>query len=217
MATTIWTERLRLEPWREVHNEMLVALSAMPEVTRYVGDGQPWSPSRAHEVAAAISEHWLRHSFGWRAAYLRTHGDTAGPAVGRPVGLIAFSLAGAGAGVGPDEYEIGWWLDPSVWGRGLAREGAAAVRDDGFINVGAPDILARIQPANSASMAVATAIGLTFEGSSRGRGGEPISVLRLTADRWRHADLQRPAVPQPVQREAGPGDHPGPASQPLSV
>jgi RimJ/RimL family protein N-acetyltransferase len=83
------------------------------------------------------------------------------------------------------EYEIGWWLTPSAWGRGLAREGAGAVRDEAFERVGAPSILARIQPANAASLAVAAAIGLRYESQSVGRGGEPIAVLRLGADRWR--------------------------------
>jgi RimJ/RimL family protein N-acetyltransferase len=83
------------------------------------------------------------------------------------------------------EYEIGWWLAPSVWGRGLAREGAAAVRDEAFARVGAPSIVARIQPANAASLAVAAAIGLSHETESTGRGGEDIAVLRLAAHRWR--------------------------------
>ena len=85
----------------------------------------------------------------------------------------------------PDEYEIGWWLAPSAWGRGLAREGATAVRDEAFERVGAPSILARISPGNAGSLAVAGAIGLVHECRSIGRAGEPIAVLRLGADRWR--------------------------------
>jgi hypothetical protein len=46
-------------------------------------------------------------------------------------------------------------------------------------------VLARIQPANAASLAVAAAVGLTPETESVGRAGEPIAVLRLSAERWR--------------------------------
>ena len=103
---------------------------------------------------------------------------------GRPIGFIALSFAGAGSGVAADEYEIGWWLAPSVWGQGLAREGAAAVRDEAFGRLRAPSIVARVQPANDASLAVARAIGLTYESDSTGRSGETIAVLRLLAEDW---------------------------------
>ncbi len=192
MLEALLTRRLRLEPWGERHDAMLVAWSATPAVTRYVGDGRTWTEARALDVAAGTAEHWRRHGFGWRAAYLRD--AKTGPA--RPVGLIALSFAGEGAGIDPGEYEIGWWLDPGVWGRGLAREGATAVRDDAFTGVGAPSLVARISPANRASLAVAQAIGLEFEAGSRGRGGEPISVLRLTAEAW----ASRRAAPAPAPR-----------------
>ncbi len=166
---------------------MLVALAATPAVTRYIGNGRPWSEARARDVAARTAEHWRRHGFGWRAAQAR------------PVGLIALSFAGEGAGIDPAEYEIGWWLNPRVWGLGLAREGAGAVRDDAFVEVGAPSLVARISPANLGSLAVAEAIGLEFEMGSRGRGGEPISVLQLTAQAWdaRSSGTLRPPAERP--------------------
>jgi RimJ/RimL family protein N-acetyltransferase len=132
-----------------------------------------------------MAGHWRDHGFGWRLARL-------GPA-GEAVGLIALNFAGEDSGVDPDEYEIGWWLAPSAWGQGLAREGAAAVREEAFRRLAAPSILARIQPANTASLAVARAIGLSDDAQATGRTGEPISVLRLTATAWR--GLPRSARP----------------------
>ncbi|HEY3725570.1 MAG TPA: GNAT family N-acetyltransferase [Solirubrobacteraceae bacterium] len=171
------TARLRLEPWSDDHTELLVRLAASPQVTRYIGDGVPWPESRASALAAQLRQDWQRQGFGWRAAIEIENGDQ--------VGLAALTYAGAGAGVAADEYEIGWWLDPAAWGRGLAREGAAAVRDEAFARLKAPSVLARIQPTNGASLAVAAAIGLTHETESVGRAGERIAILRLTADRWR--------------------------------
>ena len=176
MPDRLITERLRLDPWTAADGRLLADLARTPAVMRHIGDGTTWTDARIHDVAAYIASHWSSHGFGWRVA--RLHEDT-------PVGFIALNFAGAGAGVDPDEYEIGWWLTPSAWGRGLAREGAAAVRDEAFECVGAPSILARIAPANVGSLAVAAAIGLGHESHSTGRGGETIAVLRLSADAWR--------------------------------
>lgn len=170
------TERLRLDPWAAADARLLADLARTPAVMRHIGDGTTWTDARIHDVAAHIASHWRSHGFGWRVA--RLHDATA-------VGFIALNFAGEGAGVDAREHEIGWWLNPSAWGRGLAREGAAAVRDEAFECVGAPSILARIAPANAGSLAVAAAIGLSHESESTGRGGERIAVLRLTADAWR--------------------------------
>jgi RimJ/RimL family protein N-acetyltransferase len=169
------TDRMTLDPWAEPDFGLLGDLARTPAVMRYIGDGTTWSDARIADVGTHVVEHWRRHGFGWRVARVD----------GAPIGLIALNFAGEGAGVDGREYEIGWWLAPSAWGRGLAREGAAAVRDEAFERIGAPSILARIQPANAGSLAVAAAIGLSYEFDSTGRGGEPIAVLRLGADRWR--------------------------------
>jgi hypothetical protein len=68
-----------------------------------------------------------------------------------------------------------------------------AVRDEAFARLGAPSVLARIQSANPGSLGVAAAIGLTPESEGRGRAGERIAILRLTAERWRELtrDLER--------------------------
>jgi RimJ/RimL family protein N-acetyltransferase len=185
MPEPLHTDRLQLDPWTEAHTKLLAQLAMTPSVMRYIGDGTLWSEARIHDVAQHNLRHWSEHGFGWRVAMLD----------GAAIGLIALNFAGQGAGVDAGEYEIGWWLAPSTWGRGLAREGATAVRDEGFARVGAPSILARIQPANHASLAVAEAIGLTYESSSTGRGSEPISVLRLSARRWRERLSSSPGSP----------------------
>jgi RimJ/RimL family protein N-acetyltransferase len=180
MPDTLRTDRLELAPWSEAHTGLLAGLAATPAVMRYIGDGMHWTDVRVAHVAAANREHWREHGFGWRAARL--------PGEDRPIGFIALNFAGEGAGVDPDEYEIGWWLAPSAWGRGLAREGATALRDEAFTRVGAPSIVARIRPGNAASLGVAHAIGLTYESQATGRAGETLSVLRLSADDWRTPD-----------------------------
>lgn len=166
----IVTARLRLDPWTDAHAGFLVALSAMPEVTRYVGDGAPWPRERALDVAARQRAHWRDHGFGWRVMVTRDAHE--------PIGFIALSFAGEGAGVAADEYEIGWWLAPAHWRAGFTREAAAAVYDEAFARVGAPSVVARIQPVNTASIAVARGLGMTYEGDGHGRFAEPFAIYR---------------------------------------
>ena len=150
---------------------MLGRLSAIPSIVRYVGSGEVWSHDRVRAVHDRNLEHWRRHGFGWRAAV-----ETAN---GRPAGLFALNFAGEGKrGLEPSEYEIGWWLDPAAQGRGLAREGALAIRDEARDRLGAPGVVARIQPANGASIAVAEAIGLELDAISTGAYGEPVALYR---------------------------------------
>jgi RimJ/RimL family protein N-acetyltransferase len=192
---SLHTERLRLDPWTEADAKLLGDLARTPAVMRYIGDGTTWTDARIHDVASHIASHWRSHGFGWRV--VRLPDATA-------IGFMALNFAGAGAGVDPDEYEIGWWLAPSAWGRGLAREGAAAVRDEAFARVGAPSILARIAPANAGSLAVAAAIGLGHESYSTGRGRERIAVLRLTADAWRPGPISPGPGRPPAARPGAP-------------
>lgn len=171
------TERLRLAPLSEDNAHVIVALAATPQVMRFIGAGSVWPRARTEEVLEASREHWRRHGFGWRVATIRE--------TGAPVGLAALNFAGEGSGVDADEYEIGWWLAPEVWRRGLGREIGVAVRDEALARLGAPSVVARIQAANQASSALAAAIGLSTESESYGRAGEPFTVWRLTAQRWR--------------------------------
>jgi RimJ/RimL family protein N-acetyltransferase len=201
MPDPLRTERLELAPWSEAHTGLLAGLAVTPAVMRHIGDGTSWTDVRIQQVAAANREHWREHGFGWRAARLVSEA--------RPMGFIALNFAGEGAGVAADEYEIGWWLAPAVWGRGLAREGATALRDEAFTRVGAPSIVARIRPGNAASLGVARAIGLTYESEATGRAGETLAVLRLNADEWRGSP---PAarLRAPASRADGPSARPTP-------
>lgn len=145
---------------------------------RHVGAGDVWSTHWATEMAARQRRHWREHGFGWRAAVDR--------ATGAAVGFVALELSGREtAGLARGEHEIGWWLTPAAWGRGLAREGAIAVRDDAFRTVRAPSVVARVQAPNERSIAVATSLGLSLDTTVADGTGRDVNVYRLTADEWR--------------------------------
>lgn len=172
--SAITTERLSLDPWRDEHLGLLSRLASIPEVMSFIGTGELWPEEKSDEVSRAAVSHWADHGSGWRVA--------ADRATGHLVGFIGLNFVGEGTGrVEADEFELGWWMDPSVWGLGFAREGAAAVRDAALNSLGAPGVIARIQPANRRSISVAESIGLTHDVDTTGKIGEPVSVYRLSA------------------------------------
>lgn len=71
---------------------------------------------------------------------------------------------------GQPETEIGYRLARACWGRGLASEAAVAVRDYGFDTLCFPRLIAIIDPANSASIRVATKLGMGLEKPATFRG-----------------------------------------------
>jgi RimJ/RimL family protein N-acetyltransferase len=78
--------------------------------------------------------------------------------------------------------EIGWFLTPSRWGRGLASEAAAAIIEHGFSTVGVPEIWALVHEQNEASLALATRLGFQDAGSGT-HYGAPHRHLRLAPPR----------------------------------
>jgi hypothetical protein len=64
---------------------------------------------------------------------------------------------------GPDKVEVGWDLHPSVWGQGLATEGAWAALGYGFEVVGLERIISTARADNAASRRVMEKCGLAFQ------------------------------------------------------
>jgi len=165
-VNVLTTQRLRLEPWAPGHAGLLARLAARRDVMRYVGAGVPWTAAESEQCSARALVHWRTQGFGWRTAVER--------AGGRAVGLIALNLAGPEVPeLADDDYE------PESWGRGYATEGGRAIVDEAFTRLGAPSVVARIQPLNVASTRVAAALGLTPERDVVGRHGEPVRIHRL--------------------------------------
>jgi RimJ/RimL family protein N-acetyltransferase len=71
--------------------------------------------------------------------------------------------------VGPDAFEIGYWIRTSEAGRGLATEATAALTRVGLELCGADRIEIRVEPENHASLAIPRKLGFTEEGLLRRR------------------------------------------------
>jgi RimJ/RimL family protein N-acetyltransferase len=172
MRPTLSTPRLRLEPLRPEHAELLVELDSDPEVLQHI-------------FGRALSREESLAAFP-----LRMDPDSDERGLGLWVG---FQDAGF-----EDRPFVGWWCllrdaDPttaevgyrlprSAWGRGLATEGARAMLDHGFETVGLDSVWAETRDTNLASQNVLTKSALRQV--SRSADG----VLRYVVTRIEWAD-----------------------------
>jgi len=132
--------------------EPYVRMMADPEVTRFLGDGRPLDRADAWRQLALLIGHWELRGFGLWAVEER--------ASGRFIGRIGCHEPDGWPG-----FELGYVLAREAWGRGLAREGAAAALDFARRELGRDTIISLIRPANRASIAVAEHFGARRTGS----------------------------------------------------
>jgi RimJ/RimL family protein N-acetyltransferase len=112
------TERLVLRDYRPADVPLYVALSADPEVMRYLGGPRPAAECEAE--LAAISKQYAAIGYGMLAVEHRADGAF--------LGICGLSVEHWY----PDDLQIGWRLFPAYWGRGYAREAALVWRDHAF-------------------------------------------------------------------------------------
>ena len=117
-------------------------------------------------------EHWAAHGFGPWVALHRESGDI--------VGTFDVNYAGPGLeGIDAGEVEVGWMVDPRLWRRGLATEGARVACNDAFRRAGTRELVAYIRPDNAPSLRVAEKLGMTYEGDGRSRDGADVRIFRM--------------------------------------
>lgn len=143
------TTRLRLRGWRKDDLEHLARLNADPLVMRHMGRG-PMSIEETRTQLERFHEHWETHGFGLWAVEDRK----AGTFIGR-LGLNYHA-------VWPDDPEVGWFLDPRIWGQGLATEGGEAAVRYSFETLGADRLVSICLPENTASRRVMQKLGFHF-------------------------------------------------------
>jgi RimJ/RimL family protein N-acetyltransferase len=81
--------------------------------------------------------------------------------------------------------EVGWRLNGSYRGRGLATEAGSAAVDWGFKEGGLERIVSIYEPENTPSGRVMNRLGFTYERTTSGTpGGESVRVMELTRPRW---------------------------------
>ncbi len=152
VAETLHTARLDLVPFDLDFCRALVACDREAAAEWLGADLGMWPGNDEVEGLFPMVIRALREdssSAGWlaRAVVVRLYGVVAGSAgmYGRPV---------------DGRVEIGWGLERPYRGQGYAREAAAAVVAYAFSHREVQEVVARIEPGNKPSVAVAEAIGM---------------------------------------------------------
>jgi [ribosomal protein S5]-alanine N-acetyltransferase len=152
-----WLETLRLELRSFVDSDFddLYRLDSDPRVMKYIANGKPAS----REAVAARLKRFIRYptlypDLGvWRASRRDN---------GAYIGWFALNYAGK-----TTDIEVGYRLLPGAWGRGFATEGAKALVDYGFDDLGLHRIIGVTHPGNKASQCVLQKAGLEDAGWGR--------------------------------------------------
>jgi RimJ/RimL family protein N-acetyltransferase len=172
-VTELETARLLLRSWREEDLDPYARICADPEVMRYLSGTM--TRDEAAQQMDRLMRHWEERGFGVWAV----EGKSSGAFVGF-IGLLYHEEWPEGE----HKTEVGWRLDRSFWGRGLATEGARASLKYGFEALRLERVISIIHPKNAASSRVAEKAGLTLRGETRFK---TFSVIWYAIDRGKWA------------------------------
>jgi RimJ/RimL family protein N-acetyltransferase len=149
-----------------------------------IEDLDPWAAMMADEEAAKFIGGVAAPSVTWRGLMTMIGAWHA-------TGFAMFSVIEKSTGrwvgrLGPWQplgwpgTEVGWAIAREYWGRGYAPEGAEAATDWAFTHLGWTDVIHSIDPANTASQAVARKLG----SRNRGPGKLPPPFQEAPVDIW---------------------------------
>lgn len=156
-AQRLETERVILLPWNSEDCSGFKPIATDPRVMRYISDGVPWPDSRIIEFVERQRRHFSEFGFClWKLA-ARGQSEISGFCGIQPLD----DLPG---------IEIGWWLAPQLWGKGLATEAARCVLADGFGRCGLNRIVAIARRENRASTRIMEKLGMLYEKDVRHHG-----------------------------------------------
>lgn len=119
---------------------------------------RPVTPAEAAYDVQQLRGHWLEHGFG--------HWAVEEKESGRFVGRTGIKRH-ADWDLDPENTEVGWLYDRSVWGRGYATEAALEVVRFAFKEIGRPEVISITHPDNAASRRVMEKAGLSYAGARR--------------------------------------------------
>jgi RimJ/RimL family protein N-acetyltransferase len=151
MDRIVETPRLFVRHWEWSDAGAFARLAGDPRVMRFIS-GEPWTLERMHRFA--IGGAGIGRLRGWCfwPVFLKKGGEFIGIS---GFGANAPSLFGLSG-----EVDLGWWLRPEHWGRGLATEAARALLAYGFERLKFPQIFAIAHVLNRPSIRVMVKLGM---------------------------------------------------------
>jgi RimJ/RimL family protein N-acetyltransferase len=147
---TFTTKRLRAERLTAGHLHELRALHQDVEVMARIGG--PRTEAQTAQYLADNLRHWSEHGFGLWVLRELDRDPVAGLSMLRRLHLD-----------GQVELELGYALYPSLWGRGLATEVAAACVAHARDDLRSESVVALVEPGHRRSERVLEKVGLHFE------------------------------------------------------
>lgn len=177
-GTSIRTPRLVLRPWARADAPAALRFFGDVEVTRWLSPAMDQVASET-EMATVIGG-WLSSPPDAPAARWAVTSASDGRLLGA-ARLLALPPE-------REDLEVGWQLDPAVWGQGYAAEAGHAVAHYAFES-GAEELFAVVRPRNTRGARTAASIGMEWVGET-----EKYYDLRLQVYRLRKGDLDVPTL-----------------------
>lgn len=148
MVTIAETDRLIIRPWiPEADAEQAFQIYSNPEVTRFL-----MTKVDSVESSLNLLQRWVTKATQWNNG--TGFWAIVTKQTGKIVGTIILIQLQDENGTLTQDYEIGWHLKKSAWGKGYATEAAKAILDYGFKVLKLPRIYAVARPENTASLRV---------------------------------------------------------------
>jgi ribosomal-protein-alanine N-acetyltransferase len=175
------TARLELSPGRETDAESLFPY-VHGEQGRAVADNLVWDgPNRVEDIRVhdtqPAARTWVGGGFSW---VVWDKDGTVTGTVGEPLGVIHMR-----AGRSDRECDIGYWLGPPFWGRGLMPEAIRAVVEHAF-DLGFEAVAADVFDFNGQGTRVLEKLGFRQVGTTPDhyvKRGRSVDTVRLRVTR----------------------------------
>ena len=158
------TERTRLRPLSQADAPALFRTTGDAEVMKYWRGGPDKTLGQTKARIAEINSHWNLHGFGDWGVELKKSGE-----------LIGF--CGLHYIEDMAEVNIGYVLQKEEWRKGLGYEVCQRVLDHGFGALHLNEIVAVIQPGNTASIGLARKLGMVFQKEFVWKGGVRVAYV----------------------------------------
>ena len=169
MIPRLETPRLVMREWRDDDLDTHAAMSADPEVQRYLGGVldrvQSWRSMAFH------TGHWVLRGYGNWVVERKSDGVVIGRVgLWNPEGWFGI--------------EVGSKLARHAWGQGYATEAATAAITWAFDQLDYDRLISVINPDNAASIRVAERLGMT-KSHDADLDGQPVTIMTIDRATWR--------------------------------
>src|SRR6516225_635984 len=136
---TLETDRLVLRMWTAADFEAYAEMCADPKVMEFLGPRRPMSRFEAWQSFSSLFGHWQLRGFGMFAVVERVTKTLVG-------------RVGPWQPEGWPDFEVGWTILPSYWGRGYATEAVRACIRHAFTELDRSHLISIIDPQNVRSI-----------------------------------------------------------------